>query len=77
MKRIYLEVRLAGLQTLLLSRHAVFTVIDVSTSEHCESVLHSCLSFYGHELKAVKEQWRCFAEWYGIYAKFQHRIRSY
>jgi hypothetical protein len=42
-----------GLQTLLLSCRAVFTVEDVTAFEHCESVLHSCLSFYGHELKTV------------------------
>jgi len=52
----------AGLQTLLLSRDAVFTVIDAPASEDCESVLHSCLSFYGHELKTVKQQWRRSAE---------------
>jgi hypothetical protein len=37
---------IADLQTLLLSGREVFTVIDVSTSEHCESGLRSCLSFH-------------------------------
>jgi len=67
----------AGLQTLLLSRRAVLTVIDAPASEHCESVLHSCLSFYGHELKTVKQQWRCSAEWCGSSEKFLHSLRRY
>lgn len=52
----------AGLQTFLLSRGAVFGVKDVSATEQCESVLHLCLSFYGHKLETVKQQFWCRVE---------------
>jgi hypothetical protein len=49
-------VLIAGLQALLLSGGAVFAVEDLAAFEVCESVLHLCLSFYGHKLKTIKQE---------------------
>ena len=48
------------LQTFLLSGGSVFTIEHCPAPERCESVLHSRLSFYGHELKAVPAMCRQF-----------------
>jgi hypothetical protein len=44
-----------GQQTFLLAGGSVFTAENGTPLEQCESVLHSCLSVYGHQLKTVKE----------------------
>jgi hypothetical protein len=42
-----------GQQTFLLAGGSIFTIEHCPAPERCESVLHSCLSFYGHELKTI------------------------
>jgi hypothetical protein len=62
---------IAGQQAFLLAAGAVFALEDLSASEHCESVLHSCLSGCEHELKTVKQEWNPFAEWCGGLGNFR------
>jgi hypothetical protein len=44
----------------LLAGGSVFTIEHCPAPERCESVLHSRLSFYGHELKNVSAMCRQF-----------------
>jgi hypothetical protein len=46
-------VLVASPQARLLARVTVFTIKHCPSAEHCESVLHSCLSLYGHVAKTL------------------------